>query len=68
MFGIDAYGQIISIATTAGVTSTRDNDDLGDALLELKPPLPAAATTTTVSSTLGSGAGHFNVVVLVEPK
>jgi hypothetical protein len=68
MFDVDAYSQIISIGLSAAVTSTRDNVNLGDAILELKPPLPTAAATTTVAATLGSNPGHFQTVILVEPK
>jgi hypothetical protein len=68
MFGVSAYSQLLSIAANAVATSTRDSDDLGGALLELKPPLPATATTQTVQAMNGNNPGHFQVVVLVEPK
>jgi hypothetical protein len=67
MFGLSCYEQLITIGGTAAITSTRDNDDLGDAELVLSPP-PTAGTVFPVAATLGSGAGHYQVVVVVEPK
>jgi hypothetical protein len=69
LFGLDCYGQIISIAAGAAITNTRDSDNLGDALLELKPgSLPTAPTTYPVPAQVWGNPGHFSVVILVEPK
>ncbi len=68
MFDMSCYAQLLTIAATAGLTGTRDNDDLGDAELELPQPLPTTPTVYQVASMLGTSPGHFQVVVLVEPK
>jgi hypothetical protein len=68
LFGFSAYDQLLAIAALAGTTGTRDNDRLGEAVLELQPPLPTAAATTTVAAMDGSNPGHFQMEIFVEPK